>query len=84
MANLWSGKIEDTGLYQNLETATGLTFTEGNTYAIQIENGGAHIREGSTGRGFSVYDSKIISFTKSADDIYIEPMSDSCFVNIAG
>ncbi len=82
MANLWSGNVENTDEYQNLESVSGLTLTEGSSYQIQIE-GGAYLREGTTGRGFSLYDSKPFTLVKTSSDVYIEPMSDSCFVNIA-
>lgn len=83
MANLWSGNVENTDQYQKLETVSGLTFVNGTTYTIQVE-GGAYLREGTTGRGFSLYNSDPFEYTKGTGDLYIEPMSDACYVNIAG
>lgn len=80
MANLWTGRIETNGEYVKLAEATGLTFTSGNKYSIQIQNM-AHLREGTVGEGVLINDITPITYTATSDDLYIE--AQSCVVNIA-
>ena len=82
MTNLYSGVIEaDT--HQTLASKTGVTFTEGTTYTIQIR-GIAYLREGTTGTGFYVDKSDPIEYTANSDDLYIKTLAPQCIVNIAG
>lgn len=82
MTNLYTGKIDTEGQYQNLETLTELTFTADTKYTIQVQNS-AWIKEGSTGDGFYINDATPFTFTKGTDDLYIKTVS-YCVVNIAG
>lgn len=80
MANLFTDRIETNGEYVTLAEATGLTFTSGNKYSIQIQNM-AYLREGTTGKGFFVNSDVPITYTATSDDLYIK--AQSCVVNIA-
>ena len=51
MANLFTGNIELEGGYKVLATEADITFTEGNTYRIQVGSP-CYLREGTTGKGF--------------------------------
>ena len=83
MANLGTFEINTNNEYVNLETLTGLTFTNGTSYTIQIQNT-AFIREGTTGDGFIISDTKPFVLKYQGDDVYIRtPFFFPCTVNIA-
>lgn len=82
MANLWTGTVKSSDAYVTLASVSELTFTEGNTYVIQIQNP-AWVREGSTGLGFYVSGDDPFEYTAGADDLYIKTVN-QCVVNIAG
>ena len=83
MANLGTFTISTDG-YETLASKTGLTFTEGTKYTIQITND-AHLREGTTGEGFLVDSTVPITYTATSDALYINTNNSqgSCLVNIA-
>ncbi len=82
MANLYTGNINTNGKYVNLSTLTGVTFTEGTTYAIQIQNT-AWLREGTDGQGFIFNKDKGYSWTCKGDDLYIRTTLADAIINIA-
>lgn len=82
MANLWTGRVDANDEYQNLETLSGLTFTSGNKYQIQIQNT-AWLREGTTGEGFIINNTKPVTLNYKGDDVYIKSGTSGCVVNIA-
>ncbi len=82
MANLYTGTIQTNGEYVNLATEAGITFTEGTTYAIQIQNP-AWLREGENGKGFLFDKDKGLSWTCKGEDLYIKTDYRDAIVNIA-
>lgn len=82
MSNLYTGTIQTNGEYVNLAELTGITFTEGTTYAIQLQNM-AWLREGTDGKGFLFNRDKGYSWTCKGDDLYIRTESQSVVINIA-
>lgn len=83
MANLFTGSLDFEG-YKTLSSLTGITFVQGTTYTIQIQNG-AYVREGVTGEGFLVPDASPFQYTARTDDLYIKKLCENSFivVNIA-
>lgn len=81
MSNLYTGTIDTEGQYQTLASLTGLTFTDGNKYEIQIQNQ-AYVREGLTGDGFLINSDRPFIYTCASDDLYIKTNT-ICVVNIA-
>ena len=81
MANLYTGTIK-TETYKTLASLTGVTFTSGTKYVIQLRNS-AYIREGTNGKGFIVLDSQPFEYTAGDDDLYIKTYANGCTVNIA-
>lgn len=73
MANLYTGALEFDG-YKTVTELTGVSFTEGNTYTIQISNS-AYIREGELGAGFLVSDNKPFQYIASSEDLYIRRLA---------
>lgn len=82
MANLGTFTVQTNGTYKTLAEVTDLTFTEGNSYQIQILNM-AYLREGTTGGGFLVDNSTPIKYTATSDDLYIKNNYGACVVNIS-
>lgn len=89
MANLFSGVIDTSSAWQTLAELTGITFTEGKTYTIQILNA-AYVREGApdadnnnTG-GFYIFDNKPFQYAAGADALYIKTPYQKVSINIAG
>ena len=82
MSNLYTGKINTNGEYQNLATLTDITFTQDTVYAIQIQNM-AWLREGLTGKGFVFDLNKGFNWTCKGDDLYIKTENQPVIVNIA-
>lgn len=82
MTNLYSGTINTRGQYQNLATLTGLTFTVGTKYTIQIQNS-AYIREGEVGNGFLISNIKPFILDYKGGDVFIKTEFWSVVVNIA-
>lgn len=80
MANLGTFTVQTNGTYKTLAEVTDLTFTEGNSYQIQILNM-AYLREGTVGEGVLINNITPITYTATSDDLYIK--ANSCVVNIA-
>lgn len=80
MANLWTGSVKTNGEYQKLEELADVTFQNGNSYTIQIQNM-AYLREGTVGEGFLVNSDIPFTYTAGADDLYIK--TNYAVVNIA-
>lgn len=83
MANLGTFTIDTQGTYQTLASITELTFTEGNTYTIQVLNA-AYVREGEDGKGFEIDNSAPFVWVAGQDDLYIKNLFVPVEVNIAG
>jgi len=75
MANLYTGTLTFNG-YQTVSSLTGIAFTEGITYTIQIQNG-AYVREGTTGEGFLILNEKPFQYTATDEDLYIKRLKDN-------
>ena len=82
MANLYTGTLDTNNTYKTLTELTGLTFTSGTTYTIQIQNM-AYIREGSTGVGFLINSILPFEYTAGSDDLYIKNTYTPVVINIA-
>ena len=82
MANLFTDKIVSLG-YENLATLTGLTFTNDTKYNGEVDNGMAYIREGTTGRGFTVNAGDRFDFTYKGTPIYIKTNAEGIVLNLA-
>ena len=82
MANLFTGSIDTKGQYKTLAELTGLTFTSGNKYSIQIQNM-AYLREGTVGGGFLINKTDPITYTASSDNLYLKTDYQPCVVNVA-
>lgn len=80
MANLCTKTISTDGEYITLAEATGITFTVGNNYMIQIQNV-AYLREGTVDEGFMVNDPTPIPYEAKEDELYIR--AQNCKVNIS-
>ena len=81
MSNLYTGTVDTNDSYESLATISGVTFTSGSKYVIQIANP-AYLREGDTGKGFSVNTDFPIQYTAGDDTLYIRTPR-PCYVNIA-
>ena len=83
MANLYTDSLEFDG-YKTITELTGVTFTPGTVYTIQIQNA-AYIREGQDGDGFLITDNKPFQYTASNDDLYIKRLAPygTIVINIA-
>lgn len=81
MANLFTGNIELEGGYKVLATEADVTFTEGNTYRIQVGSP-CYLREGTTGKGFLALPSDKIRFDQKTSDLYIGQYSDKAIVEV--
>lgn len=82
MANLFTNKIislED----GNLATLTSLSFVNGTKYNGEVNNGMAYIKEGTTGRGFTVNAGDKFDFTYSGTPIYIKTNAEGVLLNLA-
>lgn len=82
MANIFTGKIAETD-YENLATATGLTFTTDTKYLVEVRGGMLIAREGTVGKGFIIEDGQRFDFTYKGTPIYIKTNSDGVVLNIA-
>lgn len=82
MANLGTFTIKATE-HVNVETATGLTFTQGNKYRLQSYDGAFWLREGTTGKGDYVQPLQFGYYTDNGNDLYVLPSSGTCTLNIA-
>lgn len=81
MANLGTWVLDPNG-YQNIATLTGITFTVGNTYNIQVI-GNAHIRRGTEGRGINIINFKpFLYIPNEVEDIYIGVNETHVILNI--
>ena len=80
MSNLYTGDLEFDG-FQTLTSLTGVAFTEGNTYTIQIQNG-AYVREGTTGEGFLVPNERPFQYEATDEDLYIKRLKDNTFIKV--
>ena len=83
MTNIYSGTIKTDGEYKTLMELTGITFTQGTVYTIQVINP-AFLREGTTGSGFYIFDNKPFKYIAGSDDLYIKVKYESCDINISG
>lgn len=83
MSNLYTGVI-NSETFATVSSLTGVTFTEGNTYVIQIQNQ-AQLREGTTGEGFLINSTQPFKYTAGSDDLYIQTPGGviPCIINIA-
>lgn len=81
MTNLFTGNVDTNNLYESLATTSGVIFTSGSKYIIQIANP-AYLREGDTGKGFLVNTDFPIQYTAGEDILYIRTPR-PCYVNIA-
>lgn len=70
MANLYTGYVESNKEYVDLQEATGVTFTNGNSYQIQFQNKG-YIRAGEIGEGFLINFLEPFDLNYKGDDIYV-------------
>ena len=70
MANLFSGRINTEGQYLDLSQLSGIDFTVGTVYTIQIIYSG-WIREGETGLGFNV-SSQPFQWTADNNTLYVK------------
>ena len=80
MANLYTGELSFDG-YQTVSSLTGIAFTEGTTYTIQIQNG-AYVREGTTGEGFLWDEIKPFQYTATDEDLYIKQSNENPYIII--
>lgn len=83
MANLGTFNIDTHGAYDTLTNLTGLTFTSGNRYSLQVQNT-AYVREGTLGEGFLIDNTSPFDWIAGEDDLYIKALYSSSIVNIAG
>ena len=82
MANLYTGVIKTNGEYKKVSELTGITFTTGTDYTIQIQNS-AYIREGTIGDGFFINNSNPFAYKSNGEDLYIKVDYGYCVINIA-
>lgn len=86
MSNLWYGSIQTDGEYVTLSSISGVTFTSGTTYTLQVK-GKCYLCEKSakpTSGGFLITEEMPIQYAAGSDDLYVRNVSDSCLINIAG
>lgn len=79
MANLATVEVNTNGEYLALGELADVSFTNGNSYTIQIQNP-AYLREGTTGDGFFINDDKPFIYVAGAEDLYIK--ANNAIVNI--
>ena len=73
MANLGTWTITPNG-YEEVESLTGVTFTAGNSYSMQII-GQAYIRRGSEGKGILINSDIPFDYNPSENDtLYISAL----------
>lgn len=68
MAQSATTKIETDGVYIDVETLTGITFTEGNTYTMQVQNTG-YLKVGDA--EFELRD-KFLQYKDEGEILYIK------------
>lgn len=82
MANLATITVKTGGEYADLSELADVTFTNGNSYQIQVQfQKPVYLREGSIGEGFIVPDEKPFTWKCQGDTLYIN--ADYAVVNIA-
>lgn len=82
MANIYTAKHKFKG-YKTLAELTGLTFTVGEKYKLQLQ-GVCYMREGTIGEGFLVAVTDPIQYTVEPDELYLACVEGRSFkINIA-
>lgn len=82
MANLATIEVKTGGEYVDLAELADVTFTNGNSYQIQVQfQKPVYLREGSLGEGFLVPDIKPTTWECQGDTLYIN--AEYAVVNIA-
>lgn len=82
MANLGTWHLTPSSTHQNLTTLTGVSFTVGNKYVIQII-GKAFFRRGELGRGIYIDNNTPFEYKPSVEeDIFILVQNDGIDINI--
>lgn len=82
MANLFTNKIVSTD-YGDLATLTSLSFVNKTKYNGEVNNGMAYIKEGTTGRGFTINAGDKFDFTYKGTPIYIKTNAEGVILNLA-
>ena len=72
MANLWTGTVKAND-YVNLATVSGQTLSSGSKYGLQSYDNSFYLREGSTGKGYTVKAGTYVQITMGSSDIYVKP-----------
>lgn len=79
MATSYTGRIGTDGQYVDLATESGVTFTSGTTYTIQIQNL-AYLKLGDA--EFAIYTNDPFTYTAGSDTLYIKTTYNTCVVTI--
>lgn len=79
MATSYTGTINTNGEFIDLATESGVTFTSGKSYTIQIQNIG-YLKLGDA--EFAIYTNDPFTYTAGSDDLYIKTLNNSCVVSI--
>lgn len=79
MATSFTGEISTQGNFVDLETASGVTFTTGNSYTIQIQNTGYLKLNDAI---FTIYTDTPFTYNAGTDTLYIKTEGNSCLVTI--
>lgn len=79
MATSYTGTINTNGTFVDLATESGVTFTSGKSYTIQIQNL-AYIKLADA--IFTIYTNDPFTYTAGSDSLYIKTNNTSCVVTI--
>lgn len=79
MTTSFTGKIETNGEYETVSSLSGVTFTSGKSYSIQIQNL-AYLKIADA--EFAIYTDEPFTYTASSDDLYIKTDYASCVLTI--
>lgn len=89
MANLGFFQVNTNGEYKTLEEVTGLTFTTGTKYFLQVQNAGGYLTTCTsetlpTKGGFILKSSEKFSYTPvEGANLYLNTNGGSVYLNIA-
>lgn len=88
MSNLGTWTASTGSIYKKLSDITGITFTEGTTYLIQIQNAcyvceSATQPEADSSTGFLITYPERFTYTPSGGDLYIRSLNTVNIINIA-
>lgn len=77
----FTGRVNTENVYQSIEELTGITFTVGETYSIQIQNL-AYFKIADA--EFPIYTDDVWNFVAGSDTPYIKTNYSSCVLTIYG